>query len=112
AAAGFPTVMGHGLPALDEALGRGLTRDEAGTRALLVIMLKAEDTVLLRRAGEQGAREALARVKAALDSGARPYDLLELDQYFISEGLSPGGSADLLAASFFVSDLRELLKEQ
>ena len=112
AAAGFPTVMGHGLPALDGALGQGLTRDEAGARALLVIMLKAEDTVLLRRAGEQGAREALARVKAALVGGARPRDLLELDQYFISEGLSPGGSADLLAAVFFVRYLRELSKEQ
>lgn len=102
AAAGFPTVMAAGLPALQEALAGGQTLDEAGARALLVIMLKAEDTVLLRRAGAAGAGRALADAARVLAGGLRPDDLLALDQAFICQGLSPGGSADLLAATLFV----------
>ena len=107
AARGFPSVMMAGLPALDKALNQGLGMDRAGAMALLAILSRTEDTVLLRRAGDIGTERALNQVRSLLAEGCSTEGLQALDAEFSQKGLSPGGSADLLAAAILVKSLRD-----
>lgn len=104
AAAGFPAVGQKGLPVLREALAQGHTLEEAGRAALLAIMTVCQDTNLLRRGGAEGSRQAIRQVKGVLAETQCPDEktLEALDQAFIAQGLSPGGSADLLAATYLM----------
>lgn len=101
AAAGFPSAMAA-LPVLRDAMNRGEGPDRAGAKALLALMAQVRDTNVLYRAGEdglalmqQGARDLLAR-------DVPPEDLLVFSQAVTARGISPGGSADLLAVAFFL----------
>jgi triphosphoribosyl-dephospho-CoA synthase len=103
ARAGFPHVIDVGLPALREARRRGV--NEAGARldALMAIMARLQDTCLLHRGGDSaleaaqhGAREVLERGGCSTLAGRRR--LLALDADLVGRWVSPGGSADLLAA--------------
>lgn len=107
AQAGFPHVMQIGLPTLQAARARGLDETHARLDALMAIMSSLTDTCLLYRGGppaiwaaQQGARRVL---QAGGTSSTRGYlELLQLDAQLMSLRASPGGSADLLAASLFV----------
>jgi len=107
AAAGFPSVMETGFMALDRAFKNSDDADKACLEALYAIMQVTEDTVLLRRAEERGCQNELASLLESLKSDNRPSPE-QLDARFNALGLSPGGSADLLAASLFVLNLLKL----
>lgn len=108
AAAGFPGVRDHALPLL-----RRLRREETHgeneqlLQVLLTLMAQISDTNLLSRGGEEGLRFAQkeARRILALGGALTPEGmdaLYGLDRVFIRRNLSPGGCADLLAASVFL----------
>lgn len=108
AEAGYPLVRGAALPALRGALARGAGRDEALLIALLALLERAGDTNLLARGGAP----AIAYVRAAAAAAPRdagPAALIEgltaLDRAFIARRLSPGGTADLLALTWFLHRL-------
>lgn len=101
AAAGFPHVRGIALPALRGALEAGASLNEAGLRALTALMARVEDSNLLRRGGEAGLRSVQRRA-AALEDAFSQDALRRLDAELIDGNLSPGGSADLLAAAYFL----------
>jgi triphosphoribosyl-dephospho-CoA synthase len=107
AEAGFPHVLQHGLPTLWSARARGMTESSARLDALLAIMAELEDTCLLQRGGlsaltaaQTGARTVLRAGGSARAAGAKA--LARLDSDLIARWASPGGSADLLAATLFV----------
>jgi len=101
---GFSAVLHAGLPILREGLRMGLLLQDAGAAALLHLIAAQDDTNLIHRGG----RETQLRIRQALtdllSATAFPAEekLLELDNKFISENLSPGGSADLLALTYFL----------
>lgn len=105
--AGFPTVSGHGLPALRTALTQGASLNRALLHALMAIVAEAEDTTVLWRGGPEGlafVRERAARVR---DLGGALSDrgIAEIDRFAddcVSRRLSPGGGADLLAVTVAV----------
>jgi len=101
---GFPAVRDVGLPVLRAGLARGLSLNDAGCAALLHILCTVEDTNLITRSDVDTARAVKAQVSEILK--ATPYPsrevLEQLDNEFIKMNLSPGGSADLLAATYFV----------
>ncbi|NKJ22353.1 triphosphoribosyl-dephospho-CoA synthase [Dyella sp. SG609] len=106
AQAGFPHVLGHGLPTLRGARAQGATEHAARLDALLAIMATLDDTCVLSRGGPEalqalqaGARRALAHGCATL-AGRR--ELRRLDRELLSRHVSPGGAADLLAASLLL----------
>ncbi|WP_371658168.1 triphosphoribosyl-dephospho-CoA synthase MdcB [Streptomyces sp. NBC_00280] len=110
AAAGFPHVTGHALPTLRRARARGADETSARLDALLAVMAHLQDTCVLHRGGpvgvamiRRGAAGVLAAGGTATLSGKRR--LAELDQLARTRGLSPGGSADLLAAALFLDSL-------
>lgn len=105
---GFPAVKEAGLPILEKGLKEGLSLNDAGCAALLHLLAAAEDTNLIKRGGLENARAVQAQIKALLTETPFPSKetIWELDREFIENDLSPGGSADLLAITYFLYFLR------
>jgi triphosphoribosyl-dephospho-CoA synthase len=107
---GFPHIIEAGLPML-----RDRRRDNAPERiarldALLAIIAELDDTCLLYRGGKlalQGAKDGAAAVIAAGGAGTSNglEHLYALDTRLLDLGVSPGGSADLLAGTLFLDSI-------
>jgi triphosphoribosyl-dephospho-CoA synthase len=115
AEAGFPHVIGIGLPALQHARKRGVSETHAQLDALMAIMARLPDTCLLHRGGLAALHAAQSGARAVIDAGgtssvAGGRSLLLLDAVLLEHWASPGGCADLLAACLFLdgSDLWKL----
>ena len=111
AAAGFPHLFGVALPALEEGLARGAGWRAAAAQALLSLVAALPDTNLLWRGGAEGLAFARGAARGFLAAGGvhRPgweARLRSLHAAFRARRLSPGGSADLLAAALLVHALR------
>ncbi|BDG05500.1 triphosphoribosyl-dephospho-CoA synthase MdcB [Anaeromyxobacter oryzae] len=110
AAAGFPHVMAVGVPALRASLARGAGRRAAAVQCLLALVATVPDTNVLHRGGPTGLAFARAAARVFLRDGGVHRDGWEvraraIHEAFVRRGISPGGSADLLAASLFVHRL-------
>ncbi|RZT36794.1 triphosphoribosyl-dephospho-CoA synthase [Cupriavidus agavae] len=110
AEAGFPHVTAVGLPALRECRARGDAEPTAQVNALLAIMARLDDTCVLARAGRAGLHDVQAGAEAVLDAGgigtlAGRRRLHELEAAMLAQRASPGGAADLLAATLFLDRL-------
>ena len=106
AAAGFPHARDCGLPALKRALQHGATFNEACLQALLALMACVEDSNILRRRGPEALRSVQLRARALLEQGFNSDDLRRMNDDFVRENLSPGGSADLLAVTIFLFEIQ------
>lgn len=111
AAAGFPTVTRHALPAWRAARRRGADR-AAAVQAFFAAMAALEDTNLLHRGGAEGLAHARAAAAGFLDAGGVlapgwATRALAVHRDFVARRLSPGGSADILAATLFLLALAE-----
>ena len=107
AAAGFPGAK-YCLSRL--SLYRKEGREDAAVLALCDSMAALEDTNLLHRGGPEGlkyVRDAAARI-SALPPEERTEELYGLDRELTDRGLSPGGSADMLAAALLLERWRDL----
>ena len=102
-----PALRELALPVFQKALEKGLTRNEAGVLTLLHLIAQVEDTNLYHRGGESGAAFAKDYARRLLWQNRLPKEeeLLAMDREFIKRNLSPGGCADLLALTYFVSSL-------
>ena len=110
AQAGFPQVIAHGLPELQRSRARGDGETAARLNALLAILSRLDDTCVLSRCGaatlaqlQQAAAAVLAAGGAATLPGRRA--LRQLDDLAQASQASPGGAADLLAATLFLDRL-------
>lgn len=114
---GFPAILQLALPQLQRSREAGAGEQNARLDALLAIMTTLTDTCVLYRAGmtglgdmQRGARLVLeAGGSACLDGRRR---LLELDRDMLRLRASPGGAADLLAASLFLDRLQPAVQAQ
>ena len=104
AEAGFPAVKDVGLPILKGGLKKGLSLNDAGCIALLHILAATDDTNLIRRSNRQTQLDVKGKIQALLKKDPFPSmdAIRELDQRFIENNLSPGGSADLLALCYLL----------
>jgi triphosphoribosyl-dephospho-CoA synthase len=107
AASGFPVVVGVALPTLYEGRRREVEERMARIDALLATMAVLDDTCVLYRGGidgleliQRGAAGVLAAGGSSTRLGRRR--LAWLDHRCQAERLSPGGSADVLAAALFL----------
>lgn len=108
AASGFPHVIGLGLPMLRARRLAGIPEDIARLDSLLSIMSKLADTCVLYRGGlaalfavQHGAMAVIAA--GGCETFAGRCRFRQLDLRLRALGLSPGGSADLLAATLFLN---------
>jgi triphosphoribosyl-dephospho-CoA synthase len=104
---GFPSVLQRGLPQLHKSRANGHGEQNARLDALLAIMTELADTCVLYRAGEPGLHAMQNGARAVLDAGGSASlsgrrRLHELDQQLIALNASPGGAADLLAATLLL----------
>nr|WP_321794598.1 triphosphoribosyl-dephospho-CoA synthase [Caballeronia sp. J97] len=111
---GFPHARRVGLIALDGARMRGLTESDARLDALIAIIASLDDTCLLHRGGldalhaaRRGAKQVMNRGGAGTQEGRAA--LMRLDAELLALNASPGGAADLLAATLFLDSLRRLV---
>lgn len=104
AEAGFPAVRNAGLPCLDNALKKGFSLNDAGCITLLHLLAAADDTNLIHRSNRQTQLETQSQIAQLLKQDPfPPLSVIEqLDREFIEKNLSPGGSADLLALTYFL----------
>ena len=102
AAEGFPSVLQVGLPALREGSEAGKSLNDAALLALLRLIQAVQDTNILTRSDPQTLQWAQQQAGKALEQGAGPEQMRELDRAFTACNLSPGGCADLLALSLFL----------
>ena len=105
AAAGFPAIRDISLPAFTQALSQEKNQNDAAVIALIHLIAQVEDTNLYHRGGSEGAAFAKAAAKALLPDPEMG-EVERLDAQFISRNLSPGGCADLLAATLFLHALK------
>ncbi len=110
AQAGFPLVVEYALPVLHHSRQQGAKESCAKLNALLSIMAVLDDTCILSRGGikalhavQSGARQVLelGGMKTSLGNAA----LNSLEAEMLRQRLSPGGSADMLAATLFLDNL-------
>jgi len=105
AALGFPTLFETTFPALEAAFQRGHGARWSRLQALMRTMATLDDCNLAHRGGMAGLRFAQAQAHAFLAHGVEPSandpaDRLQaMHRAFIDRRLSPGGSADMLAAA-------------
>ena len=101
---GFPAVLQVGFPVLQEGLKRGLSLNDAGCATLLHLLAVTDDTNMISRSDLATLREIQSRLQALLTDDPYPnLSIIEqLDREFIERNLSPGGSADLLALTYFL----------
>jgi triphosphoribosyl-dephospho-CoA synthase len=107
ALSGFPHVVDVALPALRRKRRSGASEQIARLDALLSVMSSLDDTCLLYRGGQTAlaaAKEGATAVAAAGGTGTAlgREQLYRLDRRLLDLHVSPGGSADLLAAALFL----------
>lgn len=109
AEAGYPALLNVGLPVLEQGLANGLDLNDAGCACLLHLLCAVTDTNMIARSNKETAKAAVGQVADLLAKTPYPgRDILEqLDREFIEQKLSPGGSADLLAAAYFLYFLKQ-----
>lgn len=104
---GLPIIQDIALPAYKKAISLGATDDALLIYTLLSIMTATEDTTIINRHDQ----DTLIMVKKSAKKLLSNDDILQLDGFdavkdldrqFIEQWISPGGSADLLAATHFL----------
>jgi triphosphoribosyl-dephospho-CoA synthase len=108
--ANFPHIWSIALPALRKARREGRSERESRLMALLEIMSRLDDTCVLHRGGPEALKVVHEGAFEVLSTGgpgclAGDAVLLEFDRTLVGLGVSPGGSADLLAGTLFLDAL-------
>ena len=106
-ALGLPSVFDVGLPALRRTLTAGRGMHLARIDALFALMAHVSDTNVFYRGGAVGASTVRQQAGGfvAMGGTAHPHwhaYALECHRRFVEQKLSPGGAADLLAATCLV----------
>lgn len=113
ASMGFPSLLNTALPAWEAYAAE--PEEIRRLNTLLALMAVVDDTCILHRSNMQVLHQVQAQCKSILQQGGlgktdnwKAYTLL--DQYITDQWISPGGSADLLAATIFIKKITEHFK--
>lgn len=107
---GFPQIIHAGLPRLRHSRRQGDNEETARLNALLAIMAELDDTCILSRGGSEALMYIQSGAARILDCGgvgrlSGRSALLRLGEEAAARNISPGGSADLLAAALFLDKI-------
>lgn len=109
AAEGYPHVLDKGISFFEKMLEEGFSLNKAGLLTLLQYIASIEDTNMMIRSDFDTVQKIQREMKSFL-STAGPEQQLEiipaLDAYFVKKNISPGGSADMLALTYFLYFLK------
>lgn len=105
ASQGFPVLFDMGFPLFIKLLAHGYSLHQAGSILLLHYIGETEDSNMIIRSDYETASRIRKELKRFLSSSSYEQQLSilpELDAYFIQKNISPGGSADMLALTYFL----------
>ncbi|HWW05284.1 MAG TPA: triphosphoribosyl-dephospho-CoA synthase MdcB [Collimonas sp.] len=113
AALGFPSLFEIALPRFLQTLGAARGYDAAAIDTLFALMASISDTNLYHRGGPAGADKVRSSARQFLEAGGSATNdwrerAISCHKVFIRDKLSPGGAADLLAATYFLHGLSYL----
>lgn len=113
ALAGYDLVLLEGLARFLEAVNR-LELEEASMLQLFYYMGELEDTNIVSRSNKEVLAEVQRRSKELYEKNILSFekteirkDMEELNQFFLEQNISAGGSADLLIVTLFIYFLLE-----
>ncbi len=107
---GFPSIRLVSLPVMREGRKAGHDCNRIQLQALLALMARVEDTNILARS-DRATLEMVQQSSARLLKAGGAYRedglsrLAEMNREFVRLNISPGGCADLLADTIFLTDL-------
>lgn len=102
---GFPHLFNTGFPLFQAVLKEDFTLWQAGLITLLNYIAYTEDTNLIIRSDYQLACKIQKDLQKFLNHATYEEQLSilpKLDYFFVSQNISPGGSADMLALTYFL----------
>ncbi|MGM1035057.1 triphosphoribosyl-dephospho-CoA synthase [Peribacillus frigoritolerans] len=102
---GFPHIVHVSMPMLKQARAFGFAENEAQLYSLLALIASLDDTCILHRGGPEALIFAKRQAASVLTSGSLEM-LKALDEEFTRLNISPGGSADMLAATLFLDKIQ------
>ncbi|MGF1911738.1 triphosphoribosyl-dephospho-CoA synthase CitG [Vibrio kasasachensis] len=110
AAAGYPTIFKYALPTYTQAIEQGDSEERSLILTLFALMAQNNDTTVINRAGLDGlnfVKQQAGVVVATCYDSYHDFEqhILAIDNSFIERNISPGGSADLLAATWLLVQL-------
>ncbi len=117
----FPHVINCSLATMRSRRANEHPEEVCRLDALLSLMAELDDTCVLYRGGVEALHVVQSGAQAVLDAGGSSSTIgrqrmYQLDCELIARHVSPGGSADLLAATIFLDAIehqqREVLKDQ
>jgi triphosphoribosyl-dephospho-CoA synthase len=116
AAIGFPTLFEVTLPVLQMALVTGCATRAARVQAFFATMAVLDDTNIAHRGGWAGVQFVKTSAQTFLEAGgvAQPdwetrARIIHAD--FVTQRLSPGGAADVLAAACWLQEMQQQRQE-
>ncbi|WP_260284882.1 triphosphoribosyl-dephospho-CoA synthase [Peribacillus aracenensis] len=102
---GFPHIVQVSMPMLKRSRAYGLSENEARLNSLLALIASLDDTCILHRGGPEALIFAKKQAASVLSSGSLEM-LKTLNDEFTRLNISPGGSADMLAATLFIDKIQ------
>ncbi|MFC7063452.1 triphosphoribosyl-dephospho-CoA synthase [Halobacillus seohaensis] len=110
AESGYPHLINIALPMLKESRSKGLSEPLARLETLVSLIAHLDDTCILHRGGLPALEIAKVMAHAVLQNGGVSTlkgwrKLEELNETLLERNASPGGSADLLAATIFLDKI-------
>ena len=107
AEAGYPVVREAGLPALRKYLAQGLDINDSLAFTLIHIMAVNFDTNIISRHDLQTVQEVMNTAQRLITEGLTIEKIARLDEELTSRNISPSGSADLLAVTYFIHSITQ-----
>ena len=109
---GFPHVVNIGLPVLKKGREQGLCETHVRLDVLIALIASLDDTCILHRGGATALLDAKQKAKMILKHGGVSTEngwrcLSKLNESLLRNNASPGGSADLLAATLFLDKVEK-----
>jgi len=104
---GLPSIRTFGLPGFYQAREAQLNLNDCIIHTLVALMQQTEDTNIIGRFSLQVLHEIKLRSRAIMKKGGMltavgRKAIVEMDRELSRDGISPGGSADLTAATVFI----------
>ncbi len=104
---GYPIVRTTGLPAMKKYISLGFSMNDALAFVLMHIIAVNYDTNIISRHDIAAVQEVMSTAQRLIAEGLTIEKIAQLDEDFTARNISPSGSADLLAVTYFLHSLTQ-----
>ena len=117
AMSGYPILCERTVPHMKQYIANNRDQNQINVQILLEIIAELTDTNVISRTSEKEMRWLQTEARAILKTGGAfcaegLQKVRELNQICIRKNMSPGGAADLLAATIFLCRMETLMERR